>query len=137
MRFLADESCDFAVVCALRAAGHDVQDVQAVKEICSGAPDEMVMQLAVQETRILLTEDKDFGQLVYAGSGLSVGVIFIRFPGNARQGMVKAVLELLDKAGDKLQGRFVVVHPAGYGFPTYEGIAKRNPGTRSWHQLFR
>jgi predicted nuclease of predicted toxin-antitoxin system len=108
MRFLADESCDFAVVCALRAAGHDVQ---AVKEICSGAPDEMVMQLAVQEARILLTEDKDFGQLVYAGSGLSVGVIFIRFPGNARQGMVKAVLELLDKAGDKFQGRFVVVQP--------------------------
>ena len=108
MRFLADESCDFAVLCALRAAGHDVQ---AVKEICSGAPDEIVMQLAVQETRILPTEDKDFGQLVYAGSGLSVGVIFIRFPGNARQGMVKAVLELLDKAGDKLQGRFVVVQP--------------------------
>jgi hypothetical protein len=51
MRFLADESCDFAVVYALRATGHDVQ---AVKEICSGAPDEMVMQLAVQETRILL-----------------------------------------------------------------------------------
>jgi hypothetical protein len=44
MRFLADESCDFAVVCALRAAGHDVR---AVKEICFGAPDEMVMQLAV------------------------------------------------------------------------------------------
>jgi predicted nuclease of predicted toxin-antitoxin system len=54
-----------------QGCGHDVQ---AVKEICSGTPDEMVMQLPVQETCILLTEDKDFGQLVYAGSGLSVGV---------------------------------------------------------------
>ena len=49
-------------------SGLPANDVQAVKEICSGAPDEMVMQFAVQETRILLTEDKDFGQLVYAGS---------------------------------------------------------------------
>jgi predicted nuclease of predicted toxin-antitoxin system len=108
MRFLADESCDFAVVRALRTAGHDVQ---AVREACPGAPDEVVMQLAIQETRILLTEDKDFGQLVYAGSSLSIGVIFIRFPGNARQGMVKAVLDLLQRLGDKLQGRFVVVQP--------------------------
>ena len=60
MRFLADESCDFAVVRAL-----------TVTETCRGAPDEVVTQLSVQTRRILLTEDKDFGQLVYAGSGLS------------------------------------------------------------------
>jgi predicted nuclease of predicted toxin-antitoxin system len=76
MRFPADESCDFAVIHTLRTAGHDVQ---AVREACPGAPDEVVMQLAGQETRILLTEDKDFGQLVYAGSGLSVGMIFYPF----------------------------------------------------------
>jgi len=105
MRFLADESCDFAVVRALRAAGHNVE---TVTETCQGAPDEAV---TVQTRRILLTEDKDFGQLVYAGSGLSLGVILIRFPGNARQGMVKAILELLERVGDKLQDRFVVVQP--------------------------
>jgi hypothetical protein len=44
MRFLADESYDFAVVRALRAAGHDVQ---AVSEACPGTPDELIMQLAV------------------------------------------------------------------------------------------
>jgi len=108
MRFLADESCDFAVVRALRAAGHNVE---TVTETCQGAPDEAVTQLSVQTRRILLTEDKDFGQLVYAGSGLSLGVILIRFPGNARQGMVKAILELLERVGDKLQDRFVVVQP--------------------------
>lgn len=63
MRFLADESCDFAVVKALREAGHDVA---AVRDSSRGAADEVVINLAVRENRILLTEDKDFGQLVYA-----------------------------------------------------------------------
>jgi Domain of unknown function (DUF5615) len=58
MRFLADESRDFAAVCALTTAGHDVQ---AVNEACPGAPDEVVMWLAVQETRILLTEERTLG----------------------------------------------------------------------------
>ncbi len=44
MRFLADESCDFAVVRALRAAGHDVK---AVVETQCGATDESVIALAL------------------------------------------------------------------------------------------
>jgi len=43
MRFLADESCDFAVVLALRAAGHDVL---AVAEVARGAKDPEVIRLA-------------------------------------------------------------------------------------------
>lgn len=58
MRFLADESCDLAIVRALRAAGHDVL---GVAEVSQGADDELVIDLAVREERILLTEDKDFG----------------------------------------------------------------------------
>jgi len=65
VRFLADESCDFAVVRALRSAGFDVV---AVAEVVPRALDEAVIELAVLEDRIVLTEDKDFGQLVY-GSG--------------------------------------------------------------------
>ena len=63
MRFLADESCDFAIVHALRANGYDVL---AVSEITPRAEDSEVIRLAVREKRILLTEDKDFGRLVYS-----------------------------------------------------------------------
>ena len=63
MRFLADESCDFAVVRALRATGHDVS---AMVEISPGAEDEAVLAIARSEARVLLTEDKDFGKLAYA-----------------------------------------------------------------------
>ena len=64
MKFLADESCDFAVVRALRTAGHDVT---AITEINPGAADEIVLGLARSEARALLTEDKDFGLLTYVG----------------------------------------------------------------------
>ena len=62
MRFLADESCDFAVVRALRAAGHEVR---ALTEETSRTDDREVIALAAQEQRILLTEDKDFGWLAF------------------------------------------------------------------------
>ncbi len=81
MRFLADESCDFAVVRALRAAGHDVV---AITEISPRATDEGVMELAIREGRILLTEDKDFGQLVHANQAAAGGVFLLRFPARAR-----------------------------------------------------
>ena len=81
MRFLADESCDFAVVRSLKAAGYDVA---AVAEILRGASDESVIALAASERRILITEDKDFGQLVFAAARANSGVIFVRFPVTAR-----------------------------------------------------
>jgi len=78
LRFLADESCDFAVVTALRAAGHDVA---AVVDGSPGAEDEVVLARTAFESRVLLTEDKDFGLLAYAGRQQTSGVILIRFPG--------------------------------------------------------
>src|SRR3990172_2080429 len=73
---LAHESCDFAVVRALRAAGHDVV---AIAEVTPRAEDDAVIDLAVREERLLLTEDKDFGQLVYARGRRTAGVLLLRF----------------------------------------------------------
>jgi predicted nuclease of predicted toxin-antitoxin system len=108
MRFLADESCDFAVVRALRAAGHDVR---AVVETHRGANDEDVITLALSEQRVLLTEDKDFGQLVHAASGPMGGVVFIRFPATSRAALPATILDLVAQHGQELVGRFAVVQP--------------------------
>jgi predicted nuclease of predicted toxin-antitoxin system len=81
MRFLADESCDFAVVQALRSEGYNVV---AIAEIAPGSDDEAVMELAAREGRLLLTEDKDFGQLVYARQQATGGVLLLRFPATSR-----------------------------------------------------
>jgi hypothetical protein len=108
MRFLADESCDFAAVRALRTAGHDVG---AVSESTSRSEDLVVLARARDEHRILLTEGKDFGQLVYAAAHESIGVILIRFPADARPALPEAVAELVATRGTQLVGSFVVLEP--------------------------
>lgn len=109
MRFLADESCDAAIVRALRNAGHDVD---AVADIARGATDETVLALATTGGRVLLTEDKDFGQLVFAGAP-STGVMLIRFPPNARSRLADAVLEVIGLRGEGLLTALASVSPAG------------------------
>jgi len=109
MRLLADESCDFAVVRALRAAGHDVL---AVAEIALGATDDTVIELARDKKRVLITEDKDFGQLVFAAAKSAAGVILIRFPATARSTLPQVVLDLLNSEQDRLFGSFAVVQPS-------------------------
>jgi len=108
VRFVADESCDFAVVRALRAAGHDVS---AVAEIAPQLSDPKVLMLARDETRVLITEDKDFGELVYASKLRTSGVVLLRFPADARSAMAEATTVAVDSLGDKLLRRFTVIEP--------------------------
>ena len=108
MRFLADESCDFSVVRALRDAGHDVA---TVIESHRGADDEMVMRLASSESRVLLTEDKDFGQLAFAAARRATGVVFIRWPASIRESLPAAVLDAVSAADADLVGAFLVLEP--------------------------
>jgi hypothetical protein len=115
MRFLADECCDFAVVRCLRDSGHDVL---AVNEFQQRSVDKDLLDLALSEDRILVTEDKDFGWLVYAARVDSPGVILIRFPASVRGFPADAVLTLVTKDGLRLPGAFVVLQP---------GVARINP----------
>jgi len=108
MRFLADESCDFSVVRALRSAKHDVT---AIVEESPRAEDDDVREKAVRDDRILITEDKDFGQLVYAGMRRTGGVIFIRFPARARRNLAETVLQVVRQRDQSLIGKFTVLQP--------------------------
>jgi hypothetical protein len=81
-------------------------DVVAITELMSGVEDEKV-----SERRLLLTEDKDFGQLVFAAAKENSGVILIRYPAPARSKLTQAVVTLLSDRGDALYSRFVVLEP--------------------------
>ena len=108
LRFLVDEGCDFAVVRALRDAGFNVA---AVCEIMPRSTDSDVLRLAHAENRVLLTEDKDFGWLVFVSDADSAGVVLLRFPGNARSTLPGAVIWLAEKHSSELQNTFVVLEP--------------------------
>ncbi|MGB4691851.1 MAG: DUF5615 family PIN-like protein [Atribacterales bacterium] len=108
MRFLADESCDFAVVRALRSKGFDVL---AISEVCPGVEDQQVIELAKEEERILLTEDKDFGRFAYFSGASEAGVVLLRFPARSRQELCTSILSLINREGSKLERSFVILQP--------------------------
>lgn len=111
MRFVADESCDFNVVRALRDARHDVV---AICETSPSMPDAQVAQLAVSEGRVLLTEDRDFGEFVHAHNVRTGGVVYIRYPARARSLLPDAVLGLVREHGSALRKGFVTMEPGRY-----------------------
>ena len=112
MRFLADEGLDHAIVRALRSAGHDVY---SIRESMPSVPDGVVAREAFQSGRILLTEDKGFGQMLAAGQRAE-GVVFIRVPFAARKWMVATVVALANETPERLSGNFVTLTPGKIRF---------------------
>jgi len=108
VRLVADENCDFSLVVDLRLAGYDVV---SITERMRGADDETVIEFARSERRLLITEDKDFGQLVFAAAKQNSGVILIRYPASTRSALTAAVVKLLSDNGENLYSRFAVLEP--------------------------
>jgi hypothetical protein len=107
---LADESCDAAIVRALRAAGHDVR---AVAEVLRGSPDSVVLDAALTDMRVLITKDKDFGSYVFERKAAVLGVILVRWPSHGSAAAVSAIVEFVAARGMEVAGSFVVIEPAG------------------------
>ncbi len=108
MRFLANENFPGAAVVALAAAGHDIAWVRTA---APGASDPEVLARAVREQRILLTFDKDFGELA-SGSALpsDCGVVLFRIP-VPKPGVVGPRLAELIAGRDDWAGYFSVIQP--------------------------
>ncbi len=73
---LADENIHGFIITALRNAGFEVI---SVRESASGINDEEVIKMALQYDYVLLTEDKDFGEWVYAHHVKDLSVLFLRY----------------------------------------------------------
>lgn len=106
MRFLVDECTGPAVAKWLRNAGHDVFSVY---EDQRGIDDDTVIQKAFDEQRILITNDKDFGDKVYREKSLHHGVILMRLEDERASVKIATLNRLLTQYSDQLSGRFAVV----------------------------
>jgi predicted nuclease of predicted toxin-antitoxin system len=113
VKFLADECCDHGLVGALRQSGYDVLYVSDSKR---GVSDDDVLSLAFEEQRIILTEDKDFGELVYRLKKPAHGIILIRIAVKNRSLKWPRIKKLLDAYSDRCSGRFVVIDENKFRF---------------------
>src|SRR2546423_1625438 len=78
MNFLLDESAEVKIAAFLEIRGHDVKYVK--RDYPIGWPDHRVLALAHSEQRILITNDRDFGELVFRHHQPHSGVIYFRLP---------------------------------------------------------
>jgi len=113
LRFLADECCDTGLVSSLREDGHDVLYVLERKP---GVSDDEVLIEAYNEERILVTEDKDFGGLVYRLKKPSRGIILIRMDVKERHMKWLRLKKLIGNYEERLPGHFVIIDSHKYRF---------------------
>ncbi len=106
MNLLADECCDALVVEGLRGDGHDVL---YVKEIARGTDDDTVLQMAAGQQRVLLTEDKDFGELVVRLKLSAYGIVLLRMNPADSAAKLARLRHLLQHHTQRLPGSFVVL----------------------------
>jgi len=98
MRIVADENVAGPVVHVLRERGHDVL---WVKESMRGAGDRAVLERARAEARLIVTFDKDFGELaVRSGLPATSGVVLFRLSGASPQDDNARVLAVLESRSD-------------------------------------
>jgi predicted nuclease of predicted toxin-antitoxin system len=98
MRLLANENFPGPAVSALRAAGHDVVWIH---EDAPGIKDPEVMARARAEDRVLLTFDKDFGELVFhLGEKASNGIVLFRIMGPSPEDLTRIVMAALQSRTD-------------------------------------
>lgn len=97
------------MVSALRAANFDVIDI---KEQSPGIKDSEVLSAAAGVGAILLTNDKDFGELVFRERAISNGVILLRFEIAPVAEKIERLLNVLAEHGDELTGAFTVISSA-------------------------
>jgi predicted nuclease of predicted toxin-antitoxin system len=109
MRFLADENVSRQIVERPRADGHDVI---AVGQSGHGASDEQVIQMANAEGRVLITEDRDFGELIIRQRLGVVGVMLLELDRLANNAEADRVGGVVSAYADKLAGNLVVIEPA-------------------------
>ena len=110
MKILAAESIESEIIRALRAAGHEVADI---KESSPGIEDIEVLSRAAASEAILLTNDKDFGGLIYRDRLISSGVILLRFGKLEIKERIELLKTVLGEQEAKLTSSFAVVTAVG------------------------
>ena len=102
MRFLVDESSDKLLANLMKQAGYDTI---FVGDAMPTASDEKVLDSAEKESRVLISDDKDFGELIFRLSRPTSGVILLRTLTTDPERRFEMIKDVLDKA----EGKFIVV----------------------------
>lgn len=103
---IADENIDHSLITTIRDLGIDVFSIY---ESSRGIRDEAIIESSRNPPRIILTEDKDFGEWVFAHNVKDISVVFLRYHFNETQAMRNILIKLLSERMNDLIGCFTTV----------------------------
>ena len=98
-------------VARLRERGHDVV---YVAETAPAEGDAEIMRRAQADGRLLLTEDKDFGDLVFRRGGELPGIVLLRIDPAMHDLKRRRLETAIERFGDGLAGRYTTIEPARF-----------------------
>ncbi len=107
-KIVADENIDFFIIKKLRNNGFDILSIM---EEYSGITDEEVIRITQERNAILLTEDADFGEWVFAHKIENISVIYLRYPYNERESIAEKLLTLIQNDRYIFEKHFFVLTP--------------------------
>ncbi len=106
LSLLADENIDQRLVSSLRLAGISVY---SVAELSPGITDEEVMKLSENLGALILTDEKDFGEIVFRKQRSCRGIVLLRLTGVDYSRKADHVIQVIDRYGSEMIGKFVVI----------------------------
>jgi len=106
MIFFADESIEAECTSLLRDKGHIVH---SVAELFPSISDSAVLAYAVNSHAVLLTNDKDFGELVHRQGLPHLGIVLLRMRKTSATVKAKILTDTIDKHGEELVSAFTVI----------------------------
>jgi predicted nuclease of predicted toxin-antitoxin system len=105
MKFLADENISNKVVERLRSNG---VDITSIKQFASSLCDEVVLETANKQNRILITFDGDFAELIFKNKLKADGVILLKFEPKSSQHISETIANVLATQA-RIEGSFLLV----------------------------
>jgi predicted nuclease of predicted toxin-antitoxin system len=105
LKFLVDVGVGKKVEKCLANQGYDTT---SVRDIDPHLPDKEILKIAVSEKRMVVTMDKDFGELIYNSGLLHGGVLLLRLEDAKSDEKAKIIENILVKHSDKIPNKFCV-----------------------------
>lgn len=119
IKFLANVNVEKPLVDFLDEKGFDIK---WITNIDKRMPDARVCEIANKEQRVIITNDKDFGEIVFLQKKITYGVILLRIKGQNSSEKIILIEKLLDKYPDKIADHFVIVTKEKFRFIPLEVI---------------
>lgn len=106
--FLIDESVDQRIIRKLKPL--ELNTI-LVSVVACGISDDEVLKLAEMHNAILITEDRDFGEWIFAHGWQGVSIIYLRYRNEELEAITEALRTVLSNTSHNLRGKFIVITP--------------------------